>query len=95
MSAGVVFQEDGAHGFHDKLSDLALAMKFHLALGRVDIDVHLAGIEFQKETADRVAALHQGGMIAFDEGTVEAAVFNGASIDEEVLIGSRGAGNAG
>ena len=40
------------------------AVKFHLPLGGVNIHVHGSRINFQKQTANRIAAFHQCGVVA-------------------------------
>ena len=57
-------------------------MKLHLALGRMNIDIDSSGIDFQKQAANRIATFHQGGVIAFQQREIEAAIFNRAPIDE-------------
>ena len=70
-------------------------MKSHLALGGMDVDIDQGGIEFNEEAAERIAALHQHGVIALDEGEIESAVFDGASVHEEMLVVSSGTRHAG
>jgi hypothetical protein len=87
--------EGVADGLGDELADGSFAVEFHLAFGGVDIDVHLAGIEFEEQAGDGVPAFHEDIVIAFDEGGVEAAVFDGTPVDEDVLVVAGGAGDAG
>jgi hypothetical protein len=54
-----------------------LAMKLHLAFGGMNVHVHARGINFQKQTADRVTAFHQRGVIAFEQREVDASIFDG------------------
>ena len=88
----------GQQGLADRASDKPangpLVAEFHLALSGVDIDVDQAGRHFEKQAAHRVAALHEAGVIAFEHGVMEAAVVDGTAVDEQVLIFSRGAGDA-
>ena len=60
-------------------------VKLHLALGWVDVDVHLARVDLEKQAADRELALHQGGVIALEECAVEAAILHRPAIHEQVL----------
>jgi len=84
-----------AHGLGDALADGALVVKLHLAFGRVDVHVDERGIDFEAQAADRVTALHQRRVVAFDEGKVDAAVLDGPPVDEDVLVLARGTGDAG
>ena len=82
------------HRLGDQFPDFKFAVEFHLALGRMNIHVHAGGINFQKQAADRVAAFHQRGVIAFEQRVVESAIFDGAAVDEQVLALARRARNA-
>ena len=66
-------------------------MKFHLALGRMDVHIHGGGGNFEEQTAHRVAPLHQRGVIAFDQREVEAAILHRPAIHKQVLVLARGA----
>ena len=50
-----------------------------------------AGCDFQEQAADRVAPLHQGGVVAFEQGEVQPTVLHGAAVDEQVLVFASGA----
>ena len=88
-------QERLANRLSQQLAHGPFPMEFHFPLGRVDIHVHLRGIDFQEQAADRIAVFHQGRVIAFEQGKVDAAILHGAAVDEDVLLGPAGAGNAG
>ena len=88
-------QQRVADGLRDERPHGALVMKLHLALGRMDVHVHLRGVEFKKETAHRVAAFHQRGVVALDEREVERAVLDGPAVDEEMLIVTAATRDAG
>lgn len=90
-----VLEEGFADGAGDEAADGAFLAEFHLAFGRVDIDVDGGGIDFEEETADGVTTLHEGGVIALGEGVVEAPVFDGAPVDEQVLFVAGGARDTG
>jgi len=81
-------------GFGDEAADASFAVELHLTFGGVDVDVDLAGIEFQKKAAERVATLHEGVVVAFDQGGIETAVFNRPPVDEEMLVVPGGPGDA-
>ena len=70
-------------------------MEFHLALGGMDVHVHGGGINFQKQAADRVTALHQRCVITFDERIIDAAILDRAAVDENELAIARRARDAG
>ena len=78
----------------DKFADFKFAVKFHLALGGMDIHVHGGGVNFQKEAADRVAALHQRRVVTLDERIIDAAIFHGPAVDENKLAVARRARDA-
>ena len=92
-----VLEEGFADGLGHHSTDGPFFPEFDLALGGVDVDVDGGGVDFEEQAADGIAALHEGGVVTFDEGVIEAAVFDGAPVDEEVLLvagrpgGARGA----
>jgi len=79
----------------EQSADAVFVSKFDLLFRGVDVDVDLAWVDFEEETADREATLHEGGVVAFDEGEIEAAIFDGATVYEEILIFASGARDAG
>ena len=89
----------GKQGFLDRLrdefSDFKLAVKFNLALGRMDIHIHGGRINFEKQAADRITALHQRRVVALDERVIDAAIFHRAAVDENKLAVARRARDAG
>ena len=76
-------------GLRDEFSNLKLAVKFHFALGGMDVHVHGGGINFQEQAADRIAALHQRVVIALDERIIDAAIFHGPAVDKNKLAVAR------
>jgi hypothetical protein len=82
-------------GLGHEFADLGLAVEFYFALGGVDVHVHGGGIEFEEQATDRVAALHQRGVVAFEQGVIDAAVLHRAAVDEHVLVLAGGARDAG
>ena len=84
--AGVKLEQGFADRLRDQAPDLGFLMEFHFALGRMDVDVHRRRIDLQKKTTDRVASFHQGSVVTFEQGEVEAAIFDGAPVDEEMLV---------
>lgn len=84
-----------ANGLSDEATHAGFVAEFHFAFGGVDIDVDGGGIDFEEEAADGVAAFHEGVVVAFDEGEVDASVFDGPAIDEDMLFVACGAGDAG
>ena len=79
----------------DEFSDFKLAMKFDLTLGGMNVHVHGGGINFQKQTADRITPFHQRVVVAFDERVIDAAIFHWAAVDEYKLAVARRARDAG
>jgi hypothetical protein len=69
-------------------------MELHLAFCGVNVHVHFSGIEFKEQTADRVTALHQGGVITFKQRVVQRAIFDRAAVHEQVLVLPRRARDA-
>ena len=84
-----------ADGLGNEAADFGFAMEFDLALGGVDVHVHRRRRDFQKKTANRVAAFHQGSVVAFEQGEVQAAILHRAAVDKEVLVFARRARHAG
>ena len=62
-------------------------MELHLALGRVDVDVHLTRIDLDEQAAEWELPLHQRGVVALDKGTVEAAILDRPAVHKQVLVG--------
>src|SRR5277367_4675343 len=79
----------------DEFSDFKFAVKFHLALGGMDVHVHGSRINFKKQAADRITAFHQRRVIAFDERVIDAAIFHRTTIHENELAIARRARDAG
>ena len=82
-------QQRFLHRPGDQFPDFKFAVEFHLALGRVNVHVHGRGINFQEQAADRVTALHQRGVITLEQRVIEAAIFDRAAVDEQVLAFAR------
>ena len=78
----------------DQFADFKFAVKFHLALGRMNVHVHRRRINFQEQAADRITAFHQRRVVAFDERVVEAAIFHRAAVDKTNWLVARRARNA-
>ena len=87
---GMEFEKRLAHGLRHKPSHFGFAMKFHLALGGMNVHVHGRGINFHEQTANRVTAFHQRGVVAFEQREVEAAILDRPAIHEDVLVLARG-----
>jgi hypothetical protein len=49
----------------------------------VDVDIDLRRVDFHEQAADRVTAFHQRGVIAFEQGEIEAAILHRPAIDEK------------
>ena len=91
---GVKVQKRFPNRLGQQLAHGPFAMEFHLALGRVDVHVHFRRIDFQKQTANRIAVFHQRGMIAFQQREIDAAIFHRPAVDEHMLVRARGPGDA-
>jgi hypothetical protein len=89
-----VLEEGLAYSLGDHAANGAFFTELNLALGRVDVDVDGRGIDLEEKAADGVTPLHEGGMVPFDQGVVEAAVVDWPPVDEEVLLVARGSGSA-
>ena len=85
----VKIQQGPARRFGGVTAHRFLLMKLHLAFGRMNVHVHPGGVEFEEQTADRIASLHQRGVITFQERVVQRAVVDGPTVDEEVLVLAR------
>ena len=81
--------------FADRLghepSHRAFLVEFYLSFGGMNIDVHGGRIDFQKESADRIAPFHERGVIAFQQRIIESAILNRPAVDEKVLVLPSGA----
>ena len=76
------------HGLREQPPHIPLVMELHLALGRVDVDVHLGRVDLDEQAAERELPLHQRGVVALDEGTVEAAILDRPPVDKQMLVGA-------
>ncbi len=83
------------HRLRHEPTHIGFAMKLHFAFGGMNVHVHRCGINFQKQTADRVTAFHQRGVVAFEQREVDATILDRATIHEDVLVIPRRAGHAG
>jgi hypothetical protein len=82
----MVLEQSVADSLGYEAADVAFAMEADFAFGGVDIDVDGGGIDLEKEAADGVTAFHQAGVVAFQEGKIEAAIFDGPPVYEQVLV---------
>jgi hypothetical protein len=95
VSARVVEAEQRLpDGICHKPPHFTFLMKFHFALGRMDVDIHCGRIDFQKEAADREPPFHQRCVIPFQQRIIQPAVFHRPAIYKEVLILASSPGNA-
>ena len=88
-------QQRFVDGLGGVLAHFKFAVKLHLALGRMNVHIYGGGGDFQEKAADRVAAFHQGIMIAFNQGVIDAAIFHRPSVDKNKLSVARGARDPG
>ena len=79
-------QQSLTNGFCGQASKLSFIVKLHLALCGVNVHVHSSGINLRKQAADRISALHQGRVVAFQEGEIETAVFHRTPVNEGVVL---------
>ena len=82
------------HGLGGEFPHFKFAVEFHLALGGMDVHVHGGGINFEKQTADRIAAFHQRVVIALDERIIDAAIFHRPAVHKNKLAVARRARDA-
>ena len=80
-----------ANNVGEEATDRPFIAELHLALGRVNVDIDPAWIDFEKEATDRVAAFHEARVIPLEEGVLETAVVDRAAVDEKVLVLAGGA----
>jgi hypothetical protein len=90
----MVLEERATDGFSDQSPNEVLLMKSHLAFRRMDIDIDFRRVQFDEQASDWIATLHQGSMISLNQGIVQAAMLDGPTVDEEVLVLARGARDA-
>ena len=69
-------------------------MELHFALGRVNVDIHGGGVDFQKQAAHWIPSLHERGVIALNERVINPPIFDGPAIDEDKLSIAGGARNS-
>lgn len=81
-----ILKEGFPHRLGNHPANRSLFAELNFALGRVDVDVDGRRIDFEEQAANGVAPLHEGGMVAFEEGVVETSVVDGSPIDEKVLL---------
>ena len=83
-------QQGFAYRLSDEPAHLGFLVKLHFAFRRMDVDVHGRGVELEKEAAHGVTAFHEGGVIALEQGEIQATVLDGPAVYEEVLVLARG-----
>ena len=87
-------QEGFANRLGQQLAHGPFAMEFHLALGRVDVDVHLRRIDFEKQAANRVAVLSSTPCGSPPTSEIDAAILHRPAVDKNMLLRPAGARNA-
>jgi hypothetical protein len=80
---GRALGEDAAHGFLHGSKDLVAPAEADLPFGRVDVDVHLGGVQVHVEDDDGIASCGQQGMVGFASSITEGAVLHPAAVDKE------------
>ena len=65
------------HGFDDEMADGEVVVETNFAFGGMDVDVDAGGVHLEEEDGYRIAALHEGVVVALEEAEVERAVFDG------------------
>jgi hypothetical protein len=88
-------EESAANGVGDPATNILLAVELYLTFRWVDVDIDGGRVDFEEQTADGIAALHQGGVVTFEQGKIDAAVLHRPFVYKDVLILARGAGHAG
>jgi len=77
-------------GFANRLSDdlphRPFVMKLHFALGGMNVDIHCRGVDFQKQTANRIATFHQRRVIPFEQCEIESTVLDWTAVDKKMLV---------
>ena len=81
-----IFQQRLTHRFSHQMTNGPFFTKLNLAFLRMNIHVHRGRIDFEKEAAHRIAAFHQSGVIAFDEGKTQPTILDWPLVYKEVLI---------
>jgi hypothetical protein len=66
--------------------NFAFVVKPHLAFGRMNIDIHGCRIDFEKQTADRKAALHEGRVVTFEQGKIQTPILHRPAVDKQMLV---------
>jgi hypothetical protein len=75
-------QQCFANRLSHESSHFCFTMKLNFTLGRMNVYVHRRRINFQKEAADGITALHQSRVVTFQQSKVQSAVFHRTTIDE-------------
>jgi hypothetical protein len=80
----------GAEGLLDGANDCILnaksVVKPHLTLRWMNINVNGCGLRFDEKESNRILPFHQGGVIAFPQGTGDDGGFDRATIEEAKLL---------
>ncbi len=82
---GKIFVESAANGALDGAVDFARLAETDLHFGRMDIDIHRVGREGEVEDKHGETPDHEHGVIRFDDGVRDGAVFNPTPVYENVL----------
>src|SRR5206468_6046589 len=72
--------------FGDEVPHGSFVVELYFAFRGMNVHVHRRRINFQEQTANRIAAFHQRGVVAFKERVIEPAIFDGPAIYEEMLF---------
>ena len=81
----MISQQGITHGLGHNFTNFIFPVKLHFPLGGMNIHVHRRGVNLEKETADRITPLHQGGVVTFNQRVINAAIFHGAAVNEYKL----------
>ena len=72
------------NGFGDEVSHSPFIVELYFAFRGMNVHVHRGRINFQEQTANRIPAFHQRGVVAFKERVIESAIFDRAAVHKEM-----------
>src|SRR4029077_1455403 len=81
--------ECALHCLDDRLTNSGGIAKTNFAFRRMDVDVHFAWIQINKQKSNRKLSAHESGVITFAQGCGQDSALNRASVYENELLCSR------
>ena len=83
LRRGARLHQSGAHGVADEIVHHAGLPEADFGFRGMDVDIHLAGRQFEKQQHDRIDRGRNDVAIGLGESVLDQAVANQAAVDED------------